>query len=366
MHAPPDDVTTPTPDEAARIAAVDAVLRAWLELPEVALVSGQWRHGGIMELVLDRDASLTPPAYGGRFSGLRDITVRGLRHHMHVDLARVTRVSYAVVPSVCYGFRPSFEVHFARGDGPDDHVFSLSLLSPYRDGALDAPRVARYFAAMRAHAEAHPALVRFVAERGDRGADHDATWRAVGRCFADVAGLAEAPASPAALVDAVRADRPSASAAAAPLPEALAVLDAALALRGASLVVYRARTLVEFKTERLAQRVTAYEESGHRSWQIGAFDDHHCHLDLDAVTRAHFDAEPVSCQGARLNWTVWFLGDKDCGNPYRPEAVCSVTLNRPHDERGVVDGVYALYDRVRERACVTASEVFLAARPATA
>jgi hypothetical protein len=147
----------------------------------------------------------------------------------------------------------------------------------------------------------------------------------------------------------------------------LRVLDESLGLRGASLVVYRKKTLVEFKTEHLRERVSAYEEGGHRSWQIGAFDDHHCHLDLDAIEEVLFDAEPVSCQGGRLNWTVWFLGKSDCGNPYRPNAVCSVTLNQPYTDvgerdGGVVDPVYRLFDGVRHLDFVSASESFNAAR----
>ncbi len=159
------------------------------------------------------------------------------------------------------------------------------------------------------------------------------------------------------------------SPAAAPFPPLVEVLDRALALLGASFVVYRRRTLIEFKTEGLRERVSRYVEEGHVSWQIGAFDDHHCHLDLDGIVRVVFGAEPVSCQKGRLNWTVWFEIDGDAGNPYRPAASCSVTLNKPYDPRGErkrdeVDAVYALYDRVRDVAGVTAETEFLAARVA--
>lgn len=109
----------------------------------------------------------------------------------------------------------------------------------------------------------------------------------------------------------------------------------ALALPDASLVIYRARTLIEFRTDRLTEGLTLYREGKHASWQIGAFDDHHCHLDVGAVGEVVFGAEPVSCQRGRINYTVWFLVDDDCGNPYRPRAYFSVTLNRPYDEAGV-------------------------------
>lgn len=147
------------------------------------------------------------------------------------------------------------------------------------------------------------------------------------------------------------------------LPPLVALLDAALAFRGASLVIYRRRTLVELKTERLTSRVTRYVEDGHASWQIGAFDDHHCHLDLDAITAVVFGAEPVSCQGGRLNYTVWFEESGDAGNPYRPAASCSVTLNAPYEPDGtprleLIRPFFELFDRSRELAGVSAEKTF--------
>jgi hypothetical protein len=350
----------------ARISAVDEILRAWLGERGVALLCGRWSEGAIMELVLEEGADLSPARYSGRFAGLRDVLIPGHRHHMHLDLGRVSRVTYAVTPSVCYGFRPSFEVRF--GGEPEDTAFAVTILSPYRDQDLDAPRAARYFARLRQDAARHPSLVRFVADAGGREAEHADAWRAVGACFARVAEIDPAPESPAALGEVVRARcAVPVEVGGAGLPPILRVLDESLGLRGATLVVYRARTLVELKTEQLRRRVSAYEEDGYRSWQIGDFHDHHCHLDLDAIQEVLFDAEPVSCQGGRLNWTVWFLAKSDCGNPYRPNAVCSVTLNRPYTgagerDRPVVDAVYAFFDRVRDLGFVSASEPFVAAR----
>jgi hypothetical protein len=352
--------------DGSRIAAVDEVLRAWLREPGVALMCGQWSAGGIMELVLEEGAQLSPALYPGRFAGLRDVIIPGHRHHMHVDLGRIQRITYAVTPSVCYGFRPSFEVRF--GGAFDDAVFSVTLLSPYRERELDAPRVSRYFALLGEHASSHASLVRFVADDGGRRAEHADVWRAVGRCFAAGAEIDPPPVSPEALGEGVRSRYAvQVDASGDRLTPILRVLDESLGLSNASLVVYRARTLIEFKTEQLRRRVSAYEEDGHRSWQIGAFHDHHCHLDLDAIEEVLFDAEPVSCQGGRLNWTVWFLGKSDAGNPYRPNAVCSVTLNRPYTDAGerdapVISAVYALFDRVRDKPFVTATEAFLAAR----
>lgn len=144
------------------------------------------------------------------------------------------------------------------------------------------------------------------------------------------------------------------------------VLAGAIALRDASLVIFRRGLLVEFKTEGLAPGLAGSVEDGHRSWQIGPFEGHHCHLDLTAVRSILFDAEPVSCQGGRINYTVWFLGEGDCGNPYRRDGLFSVTLNRPYERDGtpradVIAPVYALYRDHAGKNGVAASQGFLEA-----
>ena len=145
------------------------------------------------------------------------------------------------------------------------------------------------------------------------------------------------------------------------------LLNPVLLFKAASLVIFRRGALIEFKTELLDEKVTSFEEDGHRSWQIGAFTGHHCHLDLGAVREVLFDAEPVSCQGGRLNYTVWFSGAEDCGNPYRPTALFSVTLNAPYatdgtPRRAIIGQVYAAYDALRASPLVRGSESFLEAR----
>ena len=145
------------------------------------------------------------------------------------------------------------------------------------------------------------------------------------------------------------------------------LLNTVLMFKEASLVIFRRGALIEFKTDLLDEKVSSFEEQGHRSWQIGAFAGHHCHLDLGAVTEVLFDAEPVSCQGGRLNYTVWFCGAQDCGNPYRPTAMFSVTLNAPYatdgtPRRDIIDQVYAAYDALRASPLVRASESFLQVR----
>lgn len=147
-------------------------------------------------------------------------------------------------------------------------------------------------------------------------------------------------------------------------PEMIEVIRASLRMREASLVICRKRTLVEFKTELLGSGLTSYEEQGEVCWQIGDFDGHHCHLDVEAVERVVFGAEPVSCQGGRLNFTVWFLVGQDTGNPYRPDAYFSVTLNRPYHEDGsprreIIGQIYDLYNWFGKTRGVSAEPEFL-------
>jgi hypothetical protein len=144
-------------------------------------------------------------------------------------------------------------------------------------------------------------------------------------------------------------------------------LIGALALRDASLVIFRRGVLVEFKTELCRPGLTPTFEGVHRGWQIGPFEGHHCHLDLASVVRVWFDAEPVSCQGGRINYTVWFLTACDCGNPYRPDGLFSVTLNSPYGKDGtprldVIRPVYELHDSLRGIPSVSASDAFTSAR----
>jgi len=149
-------------------------------------------------------------------------------------------------------------------------------------------------------------------------------------------------------------------------PKIADLLRGALAFRDASLVIYRHKMLVELKTERLGKGLQVYEEDGHVSWQIGDFEDHHCHLDIGAVKTVFFGAEPVSCQGGRVNYTVWFLVEGDCGNPYKKDGYFSVTLNRPYTAEGevrrdIVEQVFRLYRAFAGEPFVTAEASFLRA-----
>lgn len=141
------------------------------------------------------------------------------------------------------------------------------------------------------------------------------------------------------------------------------LLREALSLTDASLVIHRGGVLVEFKTDLLPRELSVWAEGRHRSWQIGEFEGHHCHLNLESINEVHFDAEPVPCQGGRINYTIWFLCEHDCGNPYRPRGLFSVTLNRPYktdgtSRRRIIGQVAALFDRERQCPMLTASQGF--------
>jgi hypothetical protein len=141
------------------------------------------------------------------------------------------------------------------------------------------------------------------------------------------------------------------------------LLREALSLTDASLVIHRGGVLVEFKTDLLPKELSVWAEGRHRSWQIGEFDGHHCHLNLESIGEVHFDAEPVPCQGGRINYTVWFLCEHDGGNTHRPRGLFSVTLNRPYKADGtprrrIIGQVAALFERERHCPMVTASRAF--------
>jgi hypothetical protein len=141
------------------------------------------------------------------------------------------------------------------------------------------------------------------------------------------------------------------------------LLREALSLADASLVIHRRGVLIEFKTDLLLKKFSVWGEGQHRSWQIGKFDGHHCHLNLELINEVHLDAEPVPCQGGRINYTIWFLCDQDCGNPYRPRGLFSITLNRPYQADGtprkrIIEQFATLFDRERQCPMLTVGPGF--------
>lgn len=351
-------VTTPEPaDLSAQADFMHGVVAWWLAQPGVTIACGRWADGAISEFVPRQAAQLLPAVYDGCFAGVRELRLAGQPHHLHVDFGRIHRLSYAVAPSVCLAFKPSFEMRLlmvGAGGAPTDRwLVSLMLESPYVDGQLDASAALRYFQRAAADFRQRPDLVELSIDPAVRSGP-------VGPLI--LQALSQAAGTPCEWGPAL------ASLAPAPAvlngtdePPMLPLLKQALALRDASLVIFRDRTLVEFKTERL-DGVHRYEEAGHVSWQIGDQHDHHCHLSLGAVTRVLFSAEPVSCQGGGLNYTVWFLSSGPCGNPYRRDGYFSIVLNRPYSGNAprldVIEPVLALFRRFEGEPWVAADETF--------
>jgi hypothetical protein len=352
--------TLPAGDLAAQAQFFHDAFAHWLVQPGVTIACGRWADGAISEIMPRGQAQLLPARYDGCFSGVRELRLADQPHHLHIDFGRVHALSYAVVPSVCLAFKPSFELRFLMigpGNAPTDRwAVSLMLAAPYVQGVLDRDAVQRFLERVQHDATLRPDLVEFIVDPAVRAGSmapqilsllQAATGQSPGTSWQEALS-ALCPASGAVSSEAE--------------PLCLPVLQQALALREASVVIFRDRALIEFKTDRLGG-LHRYEEQGHVSWQIGALDDHHCHLSLGAVVRVLFSAEPVSCQGGGLNYTVWFLSAGSSGNPYRRDGYFSVVLNRPYTgdaaRHEVIDPVLALYRRFRHEPWVQADEPFL-------
>lgn len=192
-----------TPTQHARTTQMESVLREWLEEPALTLVCGDWRTGSIMELLPNGDAVLTEARYPEPFSGLRDLHLPNQGHHLHIDLNKLSAAVYSVVPSICYGYRPSFEVHFIH-DGRDDldHPspprepavsFALAVRDPYRGGRLNRATLIPYFRRLIEHHQRYPLVTGFRVEPspGGRGASIDG-WREAHQCLAEACGASKA------------------------------------------------------------------------------------------------------------------------------------------------------------------------------
>ncbi len=170
----------------AHITQIETVLRTWLADPAITLICGNWAKGSIMELLPEGRATLSGPRYAEPFAGLRDLHLDGQGHHVHLDLARFACAVYTIAPSVCYGFRPSFELHFRRDDDEPGFALALSVRDPWRGAALARDRVVGYFQRVLAHRIQFADVVRFRATAAGR--DQATAWSAVHACLRDAAG----------------------------------------------------------------------------------------------------------------------------------------------------------------------------------
>lgn len=167
------------------VEAVERVLRLWLADDDLTLFCGAWSNGAIMELLPQGRARLTGPLYEGQFAGLRDLLLDDGGHHVHLDLGRLCRVVYIVAPSVCYGFRPSFELRIVAPGADPLRAFGLGLAlrHPYTGDGLCASAVRRYFSRVAAHLEAHPEVVS-LSIRGRRQGTNASDWAAIEQVLA--------------------------------------------------------------------------------------------------------------------------------------------------------------------------------------
>ncbi|MEL6543081.1 MAG: hypothetical protein AAFQ82_00540 [Myxococcota bacterium] len=334
-------------------------LTAWASDESTTIAVGDWSDGSVMELV--GETYFLSSRYAGCFAGVRELRARDSSHHAHVDLGRIHSVEYVITPSVCLGFRPALEVRYLTagpGGRRTGRVMVRALINTlYAENDVNDRVVSAWYEAYRRDVCELADRVRLVVAAETRSAkEGPALLSALGR----VSGLS-LRSWPDATQQLTRAEKP---AVAPSKPTFLNLLEDAISLYDASLVIFRDRTLVEFKTDDLAG-VFEYTEGGHTSWQIGAFDAHHCHLALDAVTAVEFSAEPVPCQGNRLNYTIWFLVSGGCGNPFRSDGYFSVTLNRPYkgDEPrwDVIRPLVDLNRKYRQHAWVRADDGFIRA-----
>jgi len=334
-------------------------LLEWASDDSATIAAGDWRDGAVMELV--GATRLLPARYDDCFAGTRELRAIGSEHHAHVDLGRVHSIEYVIAPSVCLGFRPSLEVRYLS-TGPGGSRTGRATLralvnSLYARDSVNDHAVSVWYQRYVRDVGERPDRVRLVIDPGTSSVSESAAFLDV---LAKASNVPLGDWSEAARV-LTSAEKPAATPSA---PVFRGLLEDAIALHDASLVIFRDRTLVEFKTDDLAG-VFEFTEGGHTSWQIGATDAHHCHLALNAVTSVEFSAEIVPCQGNRLNYTIWFLVAGGCGNPFRSDGYFSVTLNRPYDGHrprwSVIRPVADLYEKYREHEWVRADREFLRA-----
>ena len=335
-------------------------LLEWANDESATIAAGDWRDGAVMELV--GASRLLPARYEGCFEGVRELRAVGSEHHAHIDLGRVHSIEYMIAPSVCLGFRPSLEVRYlcaGPGGSRTGRVMVRCLVtSLYTGSGVVGRDVSIWYQRYLRDVSEYPNRVRLVL---DPEISDAAEGAALLRALAAASHVALPTWSDAARV-LTSAEAPAVTPSG---PIFRTLIEDAIALRDASLVIYRDRTLIEFKTDDL-EGLFEYREGDHTSWQIGKTDAHHCHLALNAVVSVEFSAEVVPCQGNRLNYTIWFLVAGGCGNPFRSDGYFSVTLNRPYEgprpRWSVIRPLVQLYEKYRQHEWVRADDGFSAAR----
>lgn len=173
--------------------AIEAILRSWLDDRDITLFCGDWRHGGVMELLPRGAATLSGRRYDPPFEGLRELRLEGAGHHVHLDLGRLAKAWYVVAPSVCYGFRPSFELRFSEAEARPQNAFGLgvALTTPYAGSSLRASPVRRYLRRAVEHMQNFPGVAGFACEDARVTGDTWATWDRVAQLMGEFEELSQ-------------------------------------------------------------------------------------------------------------------------------------------------------------------------------
>lgn len=130
----------------------ERVISEWLP-QNICIVCGDWKSGAIMEIIPEGNAVLSEAKYDGCFAGMRDILLPGHPHHLHVNLGLFKTIVYEISPSVCYGYRPAFNVGFTGESATrSQKAFMFSINHPYDSNwVLKNDAVSMYFRLFRQH-----------------------------------------------------------------------------------------------------------------------------------------------------------------------------------------------------------------------
>jgi hypothetical protein len=170
------------------VTAIEYIMRCWLADTDVTIFCGNWGNGGIMELLPQGGASLSAPKYDPPFEGLRELRLANGAHHVHLDLGRLTRACYVIAPSVCYGFRPSFELRLcAAGANPSESFgIGLSVARPYIQGRVREQAVQRYLTRAALHCRQFAHATSFVRSSVPVPEEARDAWTLVDQRLSDV------------------------------------------------------------------------------------------------------------------------------------------------------------------------------------
>jgi hypothetical protein len=133
-----------------------------------------------MELQPRGKATLTDQRYEGQFAGLRELRLDDSGHHVHVDLAKLCRACYVVAPSVCYGWRPSFQLRLTASGSDPMREYGLGLsIHPYQGTGLRVSAAKRFFARVADHLASYPNVVSFTCMPSAASGATELAWSSI-------------------------------------------------------------------------------------------------------------------------------------------------------------------------------------------